>query len=181
MTALSEYLAKHKGTDTIDSIAERARRAGFSIDRSTVSRYLAGKHAKRPPEVQLQALAAGLKLNISDLRELAGVPRGELGPWQPPAEANQLNRDQRVALEQLIKTIVREDGEQGAGSTPAIKMPAPGPANQPGTTPDLWDTTAGRKAARRTEGGKPSRGQQLRRAQDEAGEASQDPDDGGDG
>lgn len=122
MTALSDRLADAKGNDSIDAIAERAAAAGHKIDRATVWRYVAGTHAKNPPDSVLRALAAGFGLDVRELRTLAGKPAGELGKWTPPDEAARLSQDQRRALDQLIKSIVREDVGQDAAAT----MQAPG-------------------------------------------------------
>ncbi|WP_191563417.1 helix-turn-helix domain-containing protein [Janibacter melonis] len=117
MTALSARLAEAKGNDSIDAVVERAGRQGHAIDRATVSRYVAGNGAKNPPDRVLRALAAGLGLDVRELRTLAGKPAGELGPWTPPDEAARLSGDQRKALDQLIKSIVREADHDNAPTT----------------------------------------------------------------
>lgn len=117
VTELSDRLAEAKGNDSIDAIAERAAASGHKIDRATVGRYVAGDGAKNPPDKVLRALAAGLGLDVRELRTLAGKPSGELGPWTPPDEAARLSRDQRKALDQLIKSIVGKDVRQDAAPT----------------------------------------------------------------
>lgn len=130
MTDLSERLAEAKGNASIDAVVERAHRAGHQIDRATVARYVAGGGAKRPPERVLQALAAGLDVDLGELRELAGMPRGELGPWRPPAESGRLRQDQRDALDLLIKSMTRQerDGDDAAPTNraPLTAVPAIG-------------------------------------------------------
>lgn len=121
MTALSDRLADAKGNDSIDAIAERAAAAGHKIDRATVWRYIAGTHAKNPPDSVLRALAAGFGLDVRELRTLAGKPAGELGKWTPPDEAARLSQDQRRALDQLIKSIVREEVGNDERSAPTKK------------------------------------------------------------
>lgn len=113
MTALSDYLTDNKGDRTIDSIKAKAEAAGHGIDRATVSKYIAGKGAKNPPDSVLKALAAGMGLDVRHLRTLAGFPPGELETYKPPDYADRLNRDQRSALDELIRTIV-ERGVEGA-------------------------------------------------------------------
>lgn len=115
MTPLSTRLSEAKGDRSIDAVAAQAQKAGHDIDRSTVARYVAGGGAKNPPDSVLRALAAGLGLDVRELRALAGQPSGELGPWTPTDESARLNLDQRRALDQLIRTMV-------AGA-PAVVVP----------------------------------------------------------
>jgi transcriptional regulator with XRE-family HTH domain len=99
-------LSEAKADRSIDSVVAQALGAGHEIDRSTVARYVAGGGAKNPPDAVLRALAAGLGLDVRELRTLAGQPSGELGPWTPTDESARLNLDQRRALDQLIRTMV---------------------------------------------------------------------------
>lgn len=147
MTALSDRLADAKGNDSIDAIAERAAAAGHKIDRATVWRYVAGTHAKNPPDSVLRALAAGFGLDVRDLRTLAGKPAGELGKWTPPDEAARLSQDQRRALDQLIKSIVREEGGHRGDTAPTNDGPGSGPTNDNVTA--LPGTELAPKAARK--------------------------------
>lgn len=120
MTALSDRLADAKGDRSIDSIVAQAEANGHTIDRSTVARYCGGGGAKNPPDAVLRALAAGLGLDVRELRTLAGKPAGELGPWTPPDESARLSRDQRKALDLLIKAIVNEGSEHGDRDTASM-------------------------------------------------------------
>jgi hypothetical protein len=106
MTALSDRLNEAKGDDGLDVVVARAEAKGHQVHRATFASYFKGKHAKRPSEDVLQALADGLSLKITELREIAGMPAGELGEYKPTPLANRLNRDQRAALDELIRTIV---------------------------------------------------------------------------
>ena len=108
MSALSERLKDAKGTRGLDVIVRLAEREGHQIDRSVVARYITGKHG-RPRDETILALAAGLGLDVRELRVLAGMPPGELEPYEPTPEAARLNREQRAALDQLIRTIVRSE------------------------------------------------------------------------
>lgn len=125
MTDLSARLAEAKGNNSIDAIVERAARAGHEINRATVARYIAGDGAKRPPDKVLRALAVGFSLDVRELRELARVPRGELGEWKPPAESARLNVDQRKALDHLIKTIVAGEEQAHGNAAPITPLPKP--------------------------------------------------------
>lgn len=119
MSKLSARLEEAKGDRSIDAIVAKAEREGHKIDRATVARYVAGDHAKNPRDSVLRALAAGLDLDVRELRTLAGRPAGELGPYVPVDEAARLNADQRRAIDALIKTIV--------AAAPAATEPAAGP------------------------------------------------------
>jgi len=110
MSALSERLKDAKGTRGLDDIVRLAEREGHQIHRSVVARYLKGEGARRPSDGTILALAAGLGLDVRELRILAGMPPGEIGPYEPTPESARLNREQRDALDQLIRTIVRGDG-----------------------------------------------------------------------
>lgn len=127
MNDLSTRLADAKGDLSIDAIVARAEGNGHAIDRATVARYVAGKGAKNPPDKVLRALAAGLGLDVRELRTLSGRPAGELGPYVPVDEAARLNEDQRRAIDQLIKTIVAavpdaadEKEERRAATEPTV-------------------------------------------------------------
>lgn len=171
VTALSDRLADAKGNDSIDAIAERAAAEGHKIDRATVWRYVAGQHAKNPPDSVLRALAAGLGLDVRELRALAGKPAGELGKWTPPDESARLSQEQRNALNQLIKSIVREEGGSGgdtAANTRAGESPAGGNVHELPSAAAL-DPTIPDDVAARSEAGK-GKSQRARERQDLEGE-----------
>jgi transcriptional regulator with XRE-family HTH domain len=138
MSALSERLKDAKGTRGLDDIVRLAEREGHTIHRSVVARYLKGQHGPRPSDHTIAALAAGLRVDVRELRALAGMPPGELGTYEPTPEAARLNREQRDALDQLIRTIVRK-GETNARSAAASKK-------SPGGDP--VDVTHGKVTAR---------------------------------
>jgi hypothetical protein len=116
VSALSDYLnaripAGWSKPDVIRAIGDR-------LDRTTVNRYLAGKHSRTPPEYVLDAFAKALPgCSITELREAAGAAVGEEDPWVPPLEANRLTYAQRAALEAFIGTIVQTDPVQAAAPT----------------------------------------------------------------
>lgn len=132
MSALSERLANAKGDRSIDDVAALAAREGHDIDRSTVARYLNGEHGPRPSDKTMLALAAGFGVDVRELRTLAKMPPGELGRYEPTPEAARLNREQRDALDQLIRTIVR--GGSNADAKPQQKIGKP--ADEAGTSDD---------------------------------------------
>ena len=122
MTALSDRLNEAKGKTGLDEVVARAEANGHTIHRATFANYFKGKHAKRPSEDVLQALADGLDLKVTELRDLAGQPQGELGPYKPTPLANRLNRDQRKALDELIRVIVTEEEGMEHSKRSAEKM-----------------------------------------------------------
>lgn len=114
MSELSEYLNARvpRGwtkTDVIEAFGGR-------VDRTTVYRYLSGRHPRRPSEAVLEAFVAVLPgTSIVELRRAAGQPLGEEEPWILPPEANRLNAGQRRAIEAFIRaTVSAEEAEDEA-------------------------------------------------------------------
>lgn len=115
VSELSKRLAEAKGDRSIDSVVDEAVKRGHPISRAAVAKYVRGDHGPRPPEATLVGLAAGLHLDVRELRELASRPGGELEPWIPPAVSASLTRQQREALNRLIVAFV---GGGDDGRTP---------------------------------------------------------------
>lgn len=124
MSQLSEYLNSHipqgwsKG-DVIDAMANRA-------DRTTVYRYLSGRHPRRPSEALLEAFAEVLPgVSLVKLREAAGSPGGSEEPWVLPPEANRLNAGQRRAIEAFIRATVAANDESAVADelgVPSVEL-----------------------------------------------------------
>jgi hypothetical protein len=74
------------------------------IPTSTITGLITGE--RRASERTMQAVAAALRVEVTTIREWATQARGEQEPYAPPAEANQLNRRQRRALDELIRAVV---------------------------------------------------------------------------
>jgi len=140
VSELSDRLRNAKGDRSIDWIVDHAARTGHEIHRSVVAKYISGKHGPRPPEATLAALAAGLDLDVRELRALAGRQPGELGAWIPPAESASLTQEEWDALDQLIRAMTRGTaaGQEPAGeliaggtggSVTSIRPPKPLPAD----------------------------------------------------
>ncbi len=131
MTELSELLLKAKGDRSVDQLIAEAERHGSEINhtaRSGIYKALKGEHAKSPRDSSLRLWARVFGLDVTRVREAADRPAGELGPWTPVEEAAQLDRDQRIALDQLIKTIVRGGVARG-GTIATSKEPGEDPDN----------------------------------------------------
>lgn len=104
-----KQLAERKGIrPTIRGIAEAA-----GLTASTVSRLMF--QARTSPGT-VHAISETLGISTSDVLRFAGVPSGELGPWDPPREAHMLTGKQRKAFDDLIRAVASE--ESGATITP---------------------------------------------------------------
>ncbi|NNG20530.1 hypothetical protein HJ590_13330 [Naumannella sp. ID2617S] len=121
MSELSNLLRKAKGDASYEAIATKATRRGHQLSPSAVAKYMRDEQRGRTPDSTLQALAAGLDLDVRLLREAAGRPGGELGPYVPDARANSLTKAQREALDRLIVSIVDQGGQTDAGTAEAQK------------------------------------------------------------
>lgn len=124
MTPLARLLLDAKGDRSVDSLIAEAERRGVTVNptaRATVYKALKGDHAKNPREETVQLFASVFALDLRDVRQAAGKPRGELGRWVPTNEAHRLDQEQRDALDALIKAIVRTGGEAG-GDTAATSQ-----------------------------------------------------------
>lgn len=128
MSALSDYLHAHlpEGWTQRDLVVALAA----DLDRTTVYRYLNGKHTPSPPEGVLRAFARVLNVPIIDLRRAAGVAAGEAQPWVPPLEADRLNHAQRSALDAFLRATAAALDEAVQSSGKAVT---------PGGTPSLRD------------------------------------------
>lgn len=144
-------------------VAAEAAEHGFTITHAAVADYLRGRAASRPKEQTLKALATALDLPLSELRTLAGLPAGELEPYEAPPEADRLDDRQRRALNELIRAIAA--GQEGRDAAPIT--------DAGGTPAHVTDLP---RAARRSPGDKERRAREARRR----GEESQEPGGGGD-
>ncbi|NIB22902.1 hypothetical protein HBA56_04415 [Pseudoteredinibacter isoporae] len=120
MTALSELLHEANVQSwSSREIARRAEKNGHKLSYASAAVYLGGRHGV-PSEQVLAAFSDVLNIPIDKLRAAAGVPTGDGEPWAPPVEANRLDRRQRLALEELIRSMVasetsgedQDDGQQ---------------------------------------------------------------------
>lgn len=180
MSDLSKYLSDKLGDRVPDDIVKAANEAGFSIDRTVVYAYVKGRHAKRPREATLKALAAGFGLDLRDLRELAGHPRGELGRFEVVDEADWLTYRQRKAFNDLILAFVTEEGDQNGTASQQQKTddgPTTGEQGQGGrhlaAVPDV-EPDPGLKGHEAAKPGRVLDDDPVDREVDAAGEENQD-------
>lgn len=76
------------------------------MSHTQLAKYMKPGHPK-PSDQILEAFSAIFpSLSIQRLRELAGRPAGEPGPYLPPPEAARLSDRQRKAVDELIRSIV---------------------------------------------------------------------------
>ncbi len=106
MSDLSDALVALRGDRRQWDPVEAAARNGHRISLGQLSAFLSGRHGT-PQESTLLALSAAFGVDVRVLRELAGWPAGELGPYVPAPEAASLSREQRAAIDGLIRSIVK--------------------------------------------------------------------------
>jgi hypothetical protein len=127
VSELSEYLNARvprgwSKTDVIEAFGGR-------VDRTTVYRYLSGRHPRRPSEAVLEAFVAVLPgTSIVELRRAAGQPLGEEEPWILPPEANRLNAGQRRAIEAFIRATVSAEDSSMVEEQQAAPLEVPAAA-----------------------------------------------------
>lgn len=107
VSALSELLKSNRYGIEARQAAAKAAELGVDLKQGTIAGYFAGTNKSRPSEKTMKALAEVLAIPLEKIREAAGVPIGETDPYMPPPEANRLSSNQRQAIDQLIRAIVR--------------------------------------------------------------------------
>jgi hypothetical protein len=123
MSALSRLINQRMVERGIDSGRELARltegparRQGVTpVTSANASIYISGSHG-RPSDRTLKLLAETLSLPLWKLREAADVPPGEPEPYQPPPEADRLNRKQRNAVNTIIRLLASPETPPDEGS-----------------------------------------------------------------
>lgn len=118
MSALSDALNEANVENW--SAREIARRGGDRVHFATIATYLRGKHG-RPGEEILQVFSEVLHVPMSRLRQLADLPSGDEQPYEPPPEANRLDRRQRKLVDELIRMLAESkagDGDVGRDAAP---------------------------------------------------------------
>lgn len=118
MSELSELLkqANREGL-SVQKITDLIRGAGHEMGHDTVWRYMSGRHGRIVDDRYLQAFADVLPVRLTALRSAAAVPP-DLGPYEPPVEANALDKAERKALDTLIRAIAR-----GRGLAQVVEFP----------------------------------------------------------
>lgn len=110
MSALSDALNEANVENW--SAREVARRGDDRIHFATIAKYLAGRHG-RPSEDVLEVFSEVLNVPLPRLRELAELPAGDEQPYEPPREANRLDKRQRRLVDELIRMLAEAKVGEG--------------------------------------------------------------------
>lgn len=105
---LSVYLKRRKMELGLNSDRALGRRVGVAHEtlRSLIN------EERRATDATLKKISAALGGDITSLRKAAGLPTGELGPWTPPAAADQMSAHDRELVSTLINRLVRAERER---------------------------------------------------------------------
>ena len=124
MSALSELLrdANTAGLSA-RAVARSAQTHGHTMNHDTAARYLRGAHGT-PDEETLLALADVFGVALSDLRTAAGLPAEVTEPYRPPVEASRLNRRQRRAVDEIIRSMLDVPAVAGSPESAAGALAA---------------------------------------------------------
>ncbi len=112
VSALSDVLNQHIQVKYGNDVSNRelARKSGGALSRATIDKYRRGDHGTPSPEILL-AFHSLTGAPLTEMRTAAGMPAGERDPWKPPVEADLMNRRQRKAVTELIRSMVLLDQE----------------------------------------------------------------------
>lgn len=120
MSRFSDRLARAKADLGVSTraAADRAKANGHRLSANTVSLYTRDGHPD-PDSDTVAALAYALRVPLDELRQLAGLP-DDLGEFRPDASANLLTRQQRNAVNEIIRLFAA--GNTGAGESNGSPM-----------------------------------------------------------
>lgn len=120
MSRFSDRLARAKADLGVSTraAADRAKANGHRLSANTVSLYTRDGHPE-PDSETVAALAYALRVPLDELRQLAGLP-DDLGEFRPDASANLLTRQQRNAVNEVIRLFAA--GNTGAGESNGSPM-----------------------------------------------------------
>lgn len=120
MSRFSDRLARAKADLGVSTraAADRAKANGHRLSANTVSLYTRDGHPD-PDSETVAALAYALRVPLDELRQLAGLP-DDLGEFRPDASANLLTRQQRNAVNEVIRLFAA--GNTGAGESNGSPM-----------------------------------------------------------
>ncbi|QLF83851.1 immunity repressor [Gordonia phage Moosehead] len=107
MSALSDLL--NSGTVSARQAAEKAAEKGIQLPYGTIAAYWSGRHG-RPSATTLKRLAQVVPFSEKELQKAAWNATAPLGPYSPPEESALLDHRQRLAVDELIRSIVATRG-----------------------------------------------------------------------
>lgn len=119
MSDLSDRLSRAKdelGFST-RQISSEAEKAGYKVSNATAAVYTNGKHGQPDPRT-VEALSVVLRVPLTELRDLAGLPE-QFGKFEPTPEADSLTRQQRDVVNEVIKMIAAGNQKVGDGNVEA--------------------------------------------------------------
>lgn len=126
MSALSDLLNDHlRDGLTINQVAVRiAKDPGHDVSRATVYACFKGEQ-ERPKLSTLLALADAVPgVTLDDLLHAVGLPPSP-GPYVPPREAALLSKRQRVALDELVRSMVEASADNVVPLSAPSGRPSP--------------------------------------------------------
>ncbi len=150
MSALSDLLNRYLAKDKFKDLSNRQIAEAADVSRGTIDNYRKGIHPVAPSEEILQAFHDLLGIPLVELREAAGVPRGEPEPYVAPAEFNRLSRPQRNALDEFVRSFIGPQGESNAvpsSSPPPPRAPRKTSARKKNSDESADDVEPGSSAA----------------------------------
>ncbi|UYL87795.1 immunity repressor [Gordonia phage OneDirection] len=126
VSALSDLL--NSGTVSARQAAEKATEKGIKLPYGTIAAYWSGRHG-RPSATTLKRLAQVVPFTEKQLQEAAWNTTAPLGPYSPPEESALLDHRQRLAVDELIRSIVATRGEHHDVTTEPTTTGRQGEAN----------------------------------------------------
>ncbi len=127
VSTLSDLL--NSGPVSARQAADKATELGIKLPYGTIAAYWAGRHGK-PSANTLAKLAQVVPFTEQQLQKAAWGTSTSLGPYKPPQESALLDHRQRLAVDELIRSIVAKQGASHADQSPT---PADPPATPPRT------------------------------------------------
>lgn len=122
MSALSDLVNKGLARRGRSDWSLRALEAHVDerLSHGSIAKYRNGTHGV-PDEETLDVLSDLTGISVERLRRAAGLPEGQREVYQPPVESARLDRRQRRALDELIRSFVtaqeeHDDASQEQGS-----------------------------------------------------------------
>ena len=134
MSKLSDRLsdAKRELGLSAAGIVRAAEKGGYTLSDYNAKVYISGKHGD-PKAETLEALSYALRVPLSELRALAGLP-DDLGEFEADASARMLTRPQRDAVNEIIRLLAA--GNTGADHDTDDTVTPLSARSREGTTPE---------------------------------------------
>jgi len=126
VSTLSDLL--NSGSVSARQAADKAAKSGVDLRYGTIAAYWSGTHG-RPTAKTLNKLAQVVPFTEKQLQIAAWGRSAPLGPYTAPKEAALLDRRQRRAIDELIRSIVASRGASH-GMAATQESYAPGKAHK---------------------------------------------------